>query len=332
MISSDGAVSSRPARPADTDGSSRSASSATSRRTRTIKRDSSMSPSVRSATRSLTVFADAELPKGVSASDAPWSVGAMLDRRPGPSAHGPLLRRRKLFLPVGYSLDFLGILRESSVRLEGRADAATSGRRGWAIRSATSSRSILRQGQGVRRDEPQGRDDVPEVQILRRSPHALGRSRRSRTREERPQGKRRRAQPLGRRYVARDGVGDPREARRPSGFGQTRRDLRRQHRDDRIPPRERRRQSGSRSRGARDAPRLFDRPHVRQESAREARHRVRGVAFLQVQVRGRDVLEGEHVGRGPRTAARHHRGRIRDGARGDLALAQEGARRHSTAG
>ena len=56
----------------------------------------------------VTLFADAELPKGVSASDAPWSVGAMLDLGPGLQLTGRYFDDESYSFAVGYSLDFLG--------------------------------------------------------------------------------------------------------------------------------------------------------------------------------------------------------------------------------
>ena len=56
----------------------------------------------------LTLFADAELPKGVSASDAPWSVGAMFDLGPGLQLTGRFFDDESYAFSVGYSMDFLG--------------------------------------------------------------------------------------------------------------------------------------------------------------------------------------------------------------------------------
>jgi protease-4 len=56
----------------------------------------------------LTVFADAELPKGVSASDAPWSVGAMFDLGPGLQLTGRFFDDESYAFSVGYTMDFLG--------------------------------------------------------------------------------------------------------------------------------------------------------------------------------------------------------------------------------
>ena len=56
----------------------------------------------------LTVFADAELPKGVSVSDAPWSVGAMLDVGPGLQLTGRYFDDDNYAFSIGYTLDVLG--------------------------------------------------------------------------------------------------------------------------------------------------------------------------------------------------------------------------------
>jgi protease-4 len=58
--------------------------------------------------RTLTVFADAELPKGVSVSDAPWSAGAMVDVGPGLQITGRYFDDESYALSVGYSFDVLG--------------------------------------------------------------------------------------------------------------------------------------------------------------------------------------------------------------------------------
>ncbi len=56
----------------------------------------------------MTLFADAELPKGVSASDAPWSVGAMFDLGPGLQITGRYFDDESYSFAIGYTLDFLG--------------------------------------------------------------------------------------------------------------------------------------------------------------------------------------------------------------------------------
>jgi protease-4 len=56
----------------------------------------------------LTVFADAELPKGVSLSDAPWSVGAMADLGPGFQLTGRYFEDQSYALSIGCSFDVFG--------------------------------------------------------------------------------------------------------------------------------------------------------------------------------------------------------------------------------
>ncbi len=58
----------------------------------------------------LTVFADAELPKGVSVSDAPWSVGAMVDLGPGFQLTGRYFDDETYAFSIGYNFDVLGFL------------------------------------------------------------------------------------------------------------------------------------------------------------------------------------------------------------------------------
>ncbi|MEE9270849.1 MAG: signal peptide peptidase SppA, partial [Candidatus Krumholzibacteria bacterium] len=55
----------------------------------------------------VTVFADAELPRGISASDAPWSVGAILEPLPGIQLTGRLFDDDSYALSVGISIGAL---------------------------------------------------------------------------------------------------------------------------------------------------------------------------------------------------------------------------------
>ncbi|UCG52205.1 MAG: signal peptide peptidase SppA, partial [Candidatus Latescibacterota bacterium] len=59
--------------------------------------------------RLLTVFADYEFATGMSAADAPWSVGAMLDVGPGLEITGRYFENESFAVSVGYNFNSLGL-------------------------------------------------------------------------------------------------------------------------------------------------------------------------------------------------------------------------------
>jgi protease-4 len=86
----------------------------------------------------LAVFADAELPKGLGVSDAPWSVGAMVDIGPGLQLIGRYFDDESYAFSVGYTFSGLGIF--GSPRFDANDEHAGTV---WQVRAGFPERDIL---------------------------------------------------------------------------------------------------------------------------------------------------------------------------------------------
>jgi hypothetical protein len=241
----------------------------------------------------LTLFADYELPKGIAASDAPWSVGAMVDAGPGLQLTGRYFESKEWSIGVGYALDVLGFTAAPRFNENDKNDRTV-----YQIRAGYAQRDIL--SEKVQEEKNYVSMNLKGPVSYRAYEYFDNRHPLSRIRCP---------------DLARQGLGDPREVRRSPGGGQTRGHLRRQPRNEGISPREHRRQNRHGSRGYGHAPRLRDGPHVCLQYDGQARHRSRRVAVLQVQVGRRGALARNHVGGRQGTAARDHRGHVPNGAR-----------------
>ena len=113
----------------------------------------------------IILFGDYELPKGVSASDAPWSLGATVEPLAGLQLTGRYYENESWLVALGFAfghrLEFDAAPRFDSDHHQ--HDLRDS--RG--ISAAERLRSMDHKGQAVPRDVAQGKRHLPQVQVLR---------------------------------------------------------------------------------------------------------------------------------------------------------------------
>ncbi len=86
----------------------------------------------------LTLFADYELPKGLAASDAPWSVGAMVDVGPGLQLTGRYFESEEWSLGIGYAFDVFGFTGAPRFNKDNKSDRTI-----YQIRTGFAQRDVL---------------------------------------------------------------------------------------------------------------------------------------------------------------------------------------------
>ena len=89
----------------------------------------------------LALFGDLELPKGVGLSDAPWSLGAMVDLGPGLQLTGRFFDDESYAFSVGYSFDVLGFFGSPQFSPDDRHSHTV-----WQARIGYPQRNILNEG------------------------------------------------------------------------------------------------------------------------------------------------------------------------------------------
>jgi protease-4 len=89
-------------------------------------------------TQLLTLFADGELPRGISIGDAPWSAGAMIEPVPGVQFIGRYFDDENYSLSIGVSIGGLGIRGTPNFNSDGKTTNTT-----YEIRTGYPKRSLL---------------------------------------------------------------------------------------------------------------------------------------------------------------------------------------------